>query len=135
VQGHGLDERRRVAPAAVHDRAEPAALEAELARVVGHEAVGIGEVDELVQPVREQDSAILAGEVDLTPLGGRAPRGADQLHEGGERVREDAFLRRGLDPELELARVINPAVHVRREYGGRAQALTRPLARLRYGAR
>jgi nucleotide-binding universal stress UspA family protein len=35
----------------------------------------------------------------------------DELGEGGERVREHRFLGRSVDSELELARVLDPAIH------------------------
>jgi hypothetical protein len=91
--------------------AQSAALELELAQPLGHEPLGVGEVDELVQPVGAQQVARVCLELDLAPVRIEAAFLVDELGERGERVREHCLLGRSVDLELELARVLDPSLH------------------------
>jgi hypothetical protein len=111
VQANCLDEWPRVAAAAAHGCVQSPAVQLELAQAAGHEPVHVGEVDQFVQPVGQQKAAIVSLELDLALLRIRATLVVDELDEGGERVCEQPFLGRSVDPELELGRVLDPAIH------------------------
>jgi uncharacterized RDD family membrane protein YckC len=77
---------------------------------LGHELLGVGEVDQLAQPLGEQERRLVGLDLQLA----RRPRPApvpDELGKGRERLAENRLLRRRFDLELELRRVLDPAKH------------------------
>src|ERR671937_2008622 len=90
------------------------AVELDLGQTLGDEGVHVGEVDKLVGPVREQRRPVRRFELELSLL--TRPRAvvSEQLGERGKRVGEDGCFRLCLDLELELCRVLDPAVHADR---------------------
>src|SRR5579884_4174702 len=106
-----LDKAARSATVTAHHRAQPAVVEPELDQPLGDELLGVGEVDELVEPVGEQAAAVAAFELDrpLLPVG--LAVSARELAEGGERVAEERRLGRRLQLKLEFAHVLPPPVH------------------------
>src|SRR5579885_3329824 len=92
MPGHGLDEAARRAAVAAHHGAQPAVLEAKLDQPLRDEPLGVGEVDELVEPVGEQAAAVVVFELDRPQLPVGLAVLAGELAEGGERVAEERRL-------------------------------------------
>src|SRR5579884_384883 len=110
VQGDGLDEMRRIAGMPVQRRRELARAQVERRRPLGNERLRLGEERELVQPADEQRRAIGTGDTDAERC--RLLQAvADELGERSQRLEEHGCLRRSFDLELELGRVLDPAVH------------------------
>ena len=72
VVGDGLDEMARLARAPDDDGGHRVLADDEVARLVGHEALGLGEEHELGQPLGEQRAAV--GRLDLDAAARRGRR-------------------------------------------------------------
>src|SRR5581483_10417011 len=108
-----LHELTRPTATADDRRAQAAALKLERREPPRHEPLHLGEEDELVQPVGEQESAIVGLKLDLA-LDEVAVAALLLGHELGERLErrcEDSRLVRGLDLDLDLAAVLREPVH------------------------
>src|SRR6185436_2414177 len=112
VVGHGLDEMARLARPPDDDRGHGVLADDEVARLVGHEALGLGEEHELGQPLREQRAAV--GRLDLdAALGAVAGHRAvilEQLAQREDGLAEDGGLAARVQLELQLGGVLDPAV-------------------------
>jgi hypothetical protein len=110
VQGDRLDELPGLSPMTFDSRAEPTLADLERGDPLRYELLGLAEVDEFAQPLDQQQGRLLRSQLDLA----RQPRAAavaDQLRDGRERIAEDRRFRRSLELELELGRVLDPAIH------------------------
>src|SRR3954470_5559896 len=110
VVGDGLDQVRRRAVAARHARPQRAVGELERRELAGHEALGLGEEDQLLQELGEQARAIVPAGAEVVAARRARLLVVEQLPERARGVREDAALAVGLEGELELAHVLAPAV-------------------------
>lgn len=111
VQSHGFDEVRRAGPPAVDYGTQPTGRQLERCHALRHELLDLGEEHERGEPLDEQQSAVAGGDVDLVPSTHTAVGTIDQLAERQERLDEDGILRRRVDRELDLARVVDESVH------------------------
>src|SRR4051812_13590840 len=133
VVGHGLDEVARLARAPDDRRGDGVLADDEVARLVGHEALGLGEEHELGEPLGEQCAAI--GRLGLDgPLDARAGRRLrvllEQLAQREHRLAEDRRLAACVNLELQLGGVLDPAVrrlHARWMWRVAAGAVARTL--------
>jgi hypothetical protein len=111
VVGRGLHEVRWLAALALDRGAQGPLVELQVAQPLGHEPLGLGEKCDLGQPVRQQ-RGMVGGAQRHSPGGRRAVSGRpEQLAHRREPLLEDSLLACGLDLELQLARVLDPAVH------------------------
>ena len=97
-----------------HAGAQAALVERLELDALGDHGLGLGEEDELLEPGGQELGAVVRVDRHLTRDGLSVPRlvvAAEQLGERARRVLEHGGLGCGLDPQLELARVVDPAVH------------------------
>src|SRR5919106_1730322 len=109
VVRRSLDEMRWIAGPALDPCAEAVVHQRERSQAVGHEPARLTEKRELPEPVGEEGGAVAAGQGDryLDPLS-RLRRGHELAH-GVEASLEDTALARGLELQLELSGVFDPA--------------------------
>src|SRR4051794_34764297 len=113
VVGDRLDEVARLARAADDDRGHGVLADDEVACLVGHEPLGLGEEDELGEPLGQQGAAVGRLGLDLA-LDALAGRGLlvllEQLAQGEDGLVEDRGLAAPVQLELQLGGVLDPAV-------------------------
>src|SRR3954454_13456295 len=113
VVGDRLDEVARLARAPDDDRGHGVLADDEVARLVGQEALGLGEKPELDKPLGQQRAAV--GRLGLDrPLHALAGRRfgvlLEQLAQGEDGLAEDRGLAAPVQLELQLGGVLDPAV-------------------------
>jgi hypothetical protein len=113
VVGDRLDQRRRLAEHTGHGGVESTGLQIEIEHVRGHEPLGLGQERELLDPRREQRGPVGRVDRDGASLKAGALLDAEQLGQRPHRLLEHLTLAGGLDLELDLGRVIHPAIHDR----------------------
>ena len=106
--GDRLHERARLACLATHGGLEGRVPEQDL-RLLGNEALRVGEVDELFEPQSQERRVVSGLERELVGRGG-SRRLAEQLREGRERLLEHELGGSRFDVELELGGVVDPAI-------------------------
>src|SRR3954471_21039169 len=107
-----LDEMARLARAPDDDGGHGVLADDEVARLVGDQALGLGEEDELGEPLGEQGAAVRRLGLDRQ-LDSRAGRGALLLEQLAQRVHglaEDRRLAAPVELELQLGGVLDPAM-------------------------
>jgi hypothetical protein len=109
VERHRLHQRPRRPPAPVHERSELEAVQGEF-RALRHEALGLRQEDELVEPGGEERRQIQGLDHD-SAFDRLSVPGACELGEGPERLFEHPFRGLRLELDLELRGVIHEAVH------------------------
>ena len=78
--------------------------------LLGHQILRLRPVHELLQPPREQKRTLLPGHRYLRRDPILPGTVTEELGERAQRFAEDGLLRRRLDLELDLPRVLNPSV-------------------------
>src|SRR5437588_7520735 len=115
VVGNGLHEVRRVGASAFYTRAYAALVDGLEVNSPRHDSVALGDEDELLDPGREEGGAVVRLDHDLTGDGiaSVGPRlvALEQPRQRSRCVLEHRRLSRRLDVQLELARVVDPAIH------------------------
>src|SRR4051795_8003232 len=110
VVGDRLDEVARLASAADDDGGHRVLADDQVARLVGHEPLGLGEEHELGEPLGEQGAAVGRLGLDL-PLDALARRRArvllEQLAQREHRLAEDGGLAPRVQLELQLGGVLD----------------------------
>src|SRR4051795_1594107 len=112
VVGDRLDEMARLARAPDDDGGHRVLADDEVARLVGDQALGLGEEDELGEPLGEQRAAVrrLGLDRQLDPRAGRGALLLEQLAQGVHGLAEDRRLAAPVELQLQLGRVLDPAV-------------------------
>src|SRR4051812_43653364 len=112
VIGDRLDEVARLAGAPDDDGGHRVLADDEVARLVGDEPLGLGEEDELGEPLGEQRAAVgrLGLDRALDALPGRFALLLEQLAQGVDCLAEDGRLAAPVNLELQLGGVLDPAV-------------------------
>jgi len=112
VVGDRLDEGRRLSSPTLDDGVKHRIRELELGGALRHERLGLGEEDELAQPLGEEGGRIRRADREL--VAGFLASGlfAQELAERRQRLGEDTGFGRSLDRELELSRMFDPAVRL-----------------------
>jgi hypothetical protein len=111
MERHGFDEVPRLSVVALDDRTEATAAELERGDPLGHEPIGLAEVDQLAQPLDQEHGVFVRLHLDLA-CHPRTRAVADELCERREGLGEDVRLGSSLDLELELGGVLDPAEQV-----------------------
>src|SRR5436190_13686164 len=113
VVGHRLDQMGGTAAAPLHRRIQPVGRQAEVGDSSWDEALGLGPVDQLAEPLDKQQRALWRRDRHLAAVGRPAvPALLQQLAQRFEGPGEDRLLAGGAQLELELAGVVDPTVHV-----------------------
>src|SRR4051794_25103074 len=112
VVRHGLDEVARLVQAPDDHARDRVLADDEVPHVVRHQAVGLRQEDELGQPLRQQRAAVGGLRLDraLGPRTGRRLVVLEELAQGMDGLHEHARLAAGVDLELQLGGVLDPAV-------------------------
>src|SRR5918992_3296335 len=110
VIGGSLDQVRRSARAAVDGHAQTVVPEPEVLETLRDEALGLAEDRKLGEPVGQQGGSVGARQLDGAREGVPLGVAREQLPHRLEALGEDRLLVRRDDFELELARVLHPAV-------------------------
>src|SRR4051794_24282065 len=112
VVRHRLDEVAGLARAPDDDGADRVLADDEVARLVGHEPLGLGEEDKLREPLSQQRAAVgrlgLDAALDARPVGGLVV--LEQLAQRVHGLAEDGRLAARVKLELQLGGVLDPAV-------------------------
>src|SRR6266480_90502 len=113
VVGHRLDEVRGISARDLHLRAREALVQLDPPKPDRDERLRLRKEDELLDERREQRRAVgcLRRDDPARCRSGGCPARAEQLTQRGRGLREHLLGALALDLELELARVLDPAVH------------------------
>src|SRR4051812_44319011 len=130
VVGDRLDQVARLAGAPDDDGGHGVLADDQVARLVGDQPLGLGEEHELGEPLGQQRPAVRRLGLDrpLDPRPGRRALLLEQLAQGVHGLTEDRRLAAPVELELQLGRVLDPAVT-------RLHALLFPLPPRRHGER